>query len=309
MTAPSRLSKKDIVDKLVEQGFDIECLKVLKRPQLLALLKEDVVDSEDDDNIDAVAEKILENVEPETEELCETIVVCDNEEQETTPKESPPSMNDPEWTQYVLGKFTDDEIDGKNPRVEGLRRVAQELLGHISEEGCNLVAAPTIDNDMRACVKAWIVIDDGVRQCRFEALADANAANCQAEFGYYPTAMADTRAKGRCFRNALNLKRVLAAEEINPALSMQKDDNDNDAIDPSQSTAIRIMCNRLSISIPKIIEFMKIDGAKDDDNNVDISKLTRGQAKTVLHKLNVYSNTSQKDGLEIPQEIKETDSE
>jgi len=123
-----------------------------------------------------------------------------------------PDRCDKEWTQYVLGKFLDDELDGENPRVDGLRRVAQDVIGTIVEEGCDLVACPTVENGMRACVKAWVVFENGQR---FEALADASPVNITGEeYVIYLTAMADTRAKGRCLRNALGLKRVVAAEEV-----------------------------------------------------------------------------------------------
>jgi hypothetical protein len=123
-------------------------------------------------------------------------------------------MSDPGWTAYVIGKLVSDELEGQNPRVEGLRRVAEELLGEIMEEGYDLVSPPTAENDNRACVKAWVIFDTDAGRKRFEGLADVSLLNCDENFAKFPTSTVESRAKGRCFWAALHLKRVIAAEDV-----------------------------------------------------------------------------------------------
>ncbi len=136
---------------------------------------------------------------------------------------------------------------------------------------------------MRACVKAWVIFNCGSEQRRYEALADAYPGNCSVDYGIYLTAMADTRAKGRCFRNALKLKRVVAAEEVDPmTLPVDKEDYTN-PIDVSQLTAIKVVSERINVSISKLLLYMNLEE--------DPSKIKKGEAKKVLQKLNEMNLT------------------
>jgi hypothetical protein len=45
-------------------------------------------------------------------------------------EEQPPKPTDIGWTDYVLGQMDEDkEIDKGNPRTDGLRRIAEKLMG------------------------------------------------------------------------------------------------------------------------------------------------------------------------------------
>ena len=46
-----------------------------------------------------------------------------------------PAMTDPEWNDYVMSMFTDKEMYNGNPLVNGLRRVAEVVLGPIVYSG------------------------------------------------------------------------------------------------------------------------------------------------------------------------------
>lgn len=293
MTAPSRLSKEALIKKLIDEGYPGENLHALKRPQLIDLIKED---QQTEEQKGEIAVQVLEEIEKVTKP--DPIDESDEDQCDQTKPEISP--NSPDWTQYILGKFADDELEGKNPRVEGLRRVAEEVVGELIEEGCDLVAAPTVDNEMRVCVKCWVVFDVGGTLKRFEALADAYPGNCTSIFGAYLTAMADTRGKGRCFRNALKLRQVVAAEEIDPVVAASQTGDDQQPIDPSQSTAIRVVAKRLGASIQKCLDAMDVKYELNNDGVLNLASLTKGDAKKVLGQLNGYSSSN--DG--IPNELK-----
>ena len=242
---PTRLNKQELYETLSNLGYSAEQLqddqnKPLKRPALLEML----VDHQQGEEGLSVLPDAEENDEVGIEIGQDT--KCDQDESKsedvtTTLEEfEDPSPNDPEWTQFVLGKFLDDEVEGKNPRVEGLRRVAGELVGEIIEEGCDLVAAPTEENRFRACVKAWGVFltKDGLQK-RFEALADAHSGNCSDDYMTYLVAMADTRAKGRMYRIALGLRRVVAAEEVSKTLASADDIKQGGAIHSGQISFVQ----------------------------------------------------------------------
>ena len=196
----------------------------------------------------------------------------------------PPKQSDPEWTQYVLGKFLPDEVDGKNPRVEGLRRVAGDFVGELIEEGCDLVAAPCEDNRFRACVKAWgVFLTDTGTTKRFEALADAHGDNCQEDYATYLVAMADTRAKGRVFRNALGLRRVVAAEEVSKTVALASEVQPGGPIHTGQISLIRMMSDRHGFNLVEVLDGLNIKHELNESTaDVNLKNITYEEALSTV---------------------------
>lgn len=294
----TRMSKQELRDALLAAGYTEEQLidddgKQMKRPALAEKLKDhqqgenslnnllDMKDNNSNDDDDDIGEIVISDA---TE-------IPNNSNTEYADKKSeeliPPTPNDPEWTQYVLGKFLEDEVDGQNPRVEGLRRVAGELVGELIEEGCDLVASPTTDNNFRACAKAWgIFLTPDGREKRFEALADAHSENCFEDFATYLVAMADTRAKGRMFRNALCLRRVVAAEEISKTVAMSADIQKGGTIHTSQISLIRLMADRHNFTISKILDDLGIQyELNENTGDVNLQSLAYEDAMVVAKEM------------------------
>lgn len=275
---PTRMSKPELKETLLSLGYTNEQLsddsgKCLKRPELLNKLNaheqgerglEVLADVKEEDNDLGV-------VVVQDEDDGDTGILIDVEE-----NNCPPTPSDPGWTQFVLGKFLEDEVDGKNPRVEGLRRVAGELVGELIEEGCDLIAPPTEENRFRACVKAWgvFITPDGIQK-RFEALADAHSDNCFEDYATYLVAMADTRAKGRMYRNALCLKRVVAAEEVSKTMGAAIDVQKGGAIHTSQISLIRMISDRHNFVISEVLDNLGIKYEMNESTgDVNLQSLT-----------------------------------
>lgn len=226
-------------------------------------------------------DKFMKNVEVEEEKL-ESIVLSGPEspdEEDEVPKEIP-DKTDKGWSQYVMSQFADDELDGLSPRLEGLRRVAELLLGCVIEERSELISSPTMENGERACAKCTLIFSSGKI---FEALADAYPGNCTKDFTIYPVAMADTRAKGRAYRAALGLKRVVAAEEI--GIVSGDEENINQSISVGQQTAIMLLSDRLGVSIKKLLEDNEIICVLNN-GFPDLKSITYSEALVVLNRLN-----------------------
>ncbi len=311
--SPSLMSKKDLKKELAGRGVSAENIPSfinLKKSDLLQILR--CYENDDFNKLDAKHKLIFIELvaagddgistlmglteEELTEAIAGDIVMFPDKvpepipepepEPEPEPDEGPKPDNveitpsSPAWAQYVLAKFEDEEMDGENPRLEGLRRVTELMVGEIIEEDCELVSSPTMENDMRACAKATVTVKchDTGQVKKFSSLADACRENCQQEFDRFPTAMADTRAKGRCFRTALKLRRVIAAEESGGDISLNESSYGSKNIQTGQVTAITIQSDRLKVSIPKLLAMLKLPS--------DPCALTRDQALVVIKNLN-----------------------
>ena len=285
------MKKKDMIELLVKSGRKRDEIVNLGTQQIRALAKEemcgkesikslqDVVPQQNEEDtildIGVSQENIPEQPDNTDDQSLKTNIPFDIKMQEPTPQ---PSSSSPSWTKYVLSQFQDDELEGENPRVEGLRRVADKLLNGILEEGCDLITSPSSDNGFRACAKAWVVFGNGQR---FESLADASPENCSQDFCMYPVAMADTRAKGRVYRAALMLKKVIAAEEKCGEIMLL---NNQQHIHSAQITAIRLLSDGLKLNPMDIAkEFCKKDFK-------DIKSLSYTEAQEVLKELNKRRN-------------------
>ena len=302
VTSPTKMKKKEIEQELLQLGYSEEDLtdsvgKKLKLPVLVEKLQDHRQGEEglsvlsevvDDGDVGVEVKQDAEEVKDEVDDVArrETFAASDDDEDLAIPC-APPKQSDPEWTQYVLGKFLPDEMDGKNPRVEGLRRVACDLVGELIEEGCDLVAAPCEDNRFRACVKAWGVFlkPDGTTRT-FEALADAHGDNCQEDYATYLVAMADTRAKGRVFRNALGLRRVVAAEEVSKTVALASDVQAGGSIHTGQISLIRMMSDRHGFNLAEIFEGLCIKHELDDNTaDVNLKKVVYEDALAVVKRM------------------------
>ena len=169
-----------------------------------------------------------------------------------------PSFNSPEWNDYVLSLFTNEELVDGNPTVDGLRRVTELVLGKIVSTRVDIIQSPTMSNGYCCVLKYKIKIiteDEEKNILSYEAAADCSASNCDARFAVFATAVAETRAEGRVLRKALRLRKVIAAEE---AAAVPHEDSLSDGkITPTQIKFIEVLCQRNDINIVKYLSAAK----------------------------------------------------
>jgi hypothetical protein len=203
--------------------------------------------------------------------------------QEGVSDETTPNITDVEWTEYVLSNLSDDEkIDG-NPTVDGLRRVTQRLVGPIVSSISRVIQTPSLDNEQRATVEHTIEVDTGRNVKTVSGCADVFSGNTDKMFAKFPVATAETRAEGRALRRLLNLRKVVAAEEIGGV-----DVVDDNELDPSNITSMQIRRmevvaeSKLDLSLAKFIaEEAKVKLLED---------ISYQDARTLLDKLSKYQN-------------------
>jgi len=218
-----------------------------------------------------------------------------------------PFPTDKEWSDYVLSKFTEDEMFNGSPTVDGLRRVAELLLGEIIRQDTQVIQSPS-QPDNRATVVHTIdflldVNDKGVISCKsFSGAADSYWGNTDKVFNKYPVAMAETRAECRALRRALKLKTVSAEEiskiaEQEDALPTNEQNLETSKITNNQINFLEILVRNdqrgLDIDLQKFVQikYPKINNIKE---------LLHSQSLILQKELSEL----QQDKTKIPDEIK-----
>jgi len=192
-------------------------------------------------------------------------------EVDTTPKNQvladAPERLSPEWNDYVLSLFSDDEKFNGRPKAHGLRRVAQLLCGRIVSSIPAQVFPPT--EKFVAAATVWRVeFENGDV---FGDVADCNVYNTDEAFVAYALATSATRAEARALRKALNLS-TAAAEEMTEkdttaivrAVEASKPSTgeieDKDRMTDAQANLIRIKCKQIDVDPVKFFkDVMKVN--------------------------------------------------
>lgn len=277
----SEIRKRLVIAGLSQEDADNIKGKKALLAKLLEMTGVEVIDELDDVNLDNAE---LENDEPITNEVI-------------------PSYNSPEWETYVLSQFKESELDGKHPKVNGLRRVAELLLGPIVFSGPSVVFPATDQqySGRASCVfqltfSPWLNgLDNTARQ--FSAAADSYAGNTDDKYSIFPLAIAETRAEARALRRALKLN-VVASDELTDKVAQQPqaevskeiDWQPSEPVGSSQITILNTLCDRLNIDLDKFIN----SGEKKYNN---IKEITKETALKMIQRLNEYQSAEK---IEVP---------
>jgi len=200
--ATGKVTAEDIRVELVELGLTREQADAIKGKANLSA-KRDGLTKQDEDLPD-LDEAQIDIVEDEVQKT-DTIDII--------------SIDDPKWNDFVLSQLTTEEKVKDNPTVDGLRRVAQQLIGPIINMHTHIVQAPTPENEKRATVTVYLKFNVQSPHCKYygniEVMGSADSywGNTDKIYRNHPTAVAETRAEGRALRRILRLRKVIAAEE------------------------------------------------------------------------------------------------
>jgi hypothetical protein len=223
-----------------------------------------------------------------------------NTQEQTELDTKKPTINSPEWTDYVLSLLMEDEKISDNPTTDGLRRIFEIALDcKLLSSTSSVVQTPSPDNEKRATVIHSLTYhinnvpnDCGLNLLTVDGSADVYWGNCDKIYRNHPVAVAETRAEGRALRRALRLKKVVAAEEI------AKEVEDVDGISVTKITNnqinfIDVLAKRLDINIKKLLELMSIE-------EPNVHAISHENAISIVQKLSEY----QQNITQIPDLIK-----
>ena len=215
--------------------------------------------------------------------------------------EDAPSMLSPEWHEYAMDLFEEDEMMNGHPLVTGLRRVSELVLGPMSFSGPTWVK-PTERDDHHGSASVIFTVEFA-SGLKCSEVADSWEGNTDDMFCAFAVAIASTRAEARALRKVLKIKGV-AAEELTKKdtakivrdLSKQTnstsgDYNDQGRMSDAQYNFIDVKCKQLNVNGSKFFkEVFNVDQAR---------KISKKIASDIIDRLNDY----QRDKGSIPESL------
>ena len=223
---------------------------------------------------------------PKKSESTQTQATCSTNVESTTDlTNKKPTINDIEWTDYVLSLLSDDEKINGNPTTDGLRRIFEVALNcNITESISEVIQTPDISNEKRATVVHSLTFvlndccdDSGIKYRSVSGAADVYWGNCDKIYRNHPVAVAETRAEGRALKRGLKLRKVVAAEEIAKDIEDHPDYDTVTKITNNQLNFIDVLGKRLDINITKMLSKLDYDTKNiyniEHDDAIKISQL------------------------------------
>jgi hypothetical protein len=219
-----------------------------------------------------------------------SIIVNDKENDKVTP-----DRRDERWSKYVLSFLTKDEWGDeqkKFPRTDALPRLIERFIGPILKSVSTIAVEPTSDNNLKVICEHNLIVQDDTYQIVREvtSIGEASELKLISPYNLYPAAIASTRAKGRSYKDVLQLKNVITAEEVDGSID---ESEDSEGITSGQQVGIKNLCSRLNINMDKYIR-------TSWGTYNDIRELSKKFAQEKLAELNKF----QQNILEIPTEFK-----
>jgi len=151
--------------------------------------------------------------------------------------ENKPTRLDAGWTEFIMEDLEDSELYDGIPSAAGLRRMVEKHISPIVNIEVDIT--PIVGQFLTVAAICKTTLENG--EC-YSACSDANLWSAGEVFKNKLTALADTRAKSKCFREILRINNVLSLEEIN-----NTEDPDSDTlVTTTQVMALKKSCERIN---------------------------------------------------------------
>ena len=248
----------------------------------------------------------------EVEDL-ETVVDIEEETVSETPfskDDDTPDYLDLEWSDYVLSLLDDTEKFEKRPRVTGLRRICEKILGPVVYSKGHLISESFEYNEIDGQPRPKAVVNYelhihfwGETMPRvFFGMAESNPLNSDDFSLPFPVACTESRAEGRAYKKAPKLTCLTAdeipqknmAEAISNVMGTTGFDDSGKKITKTQIRVLNNKCKACDIDVIKFINCNDKYGPYDV-----LASVEKDVASLMLDKLNKFEN----DKTLIPKEI------
>lgn len=203
-----------------------------------------------------------------------------------TEYEEAPSITDYKWTDYVLSQLEESEMWLGIPRVDGLRRLVEKLVSHITATESRVQAIVSEYPYLIVTVKVFL--NNG---SFYEASADAHSTSVTREYANRLTAVAENRALSRAYRMILRLGNIISDADVS---SMQ----DLSQQEPITKTQIDLITKILAdercskINLSKLLEHILGTPKR-------LADLKFSEGSKIIEALGNYKNNR----VDIPKEI------
>ena len=304
------VSVKDIRKELMSLGVDDEgVLSQSKKPlvELLVKTKKEgwVAQETNDYSLPDEEDDILFDTDEEPLDNILDAVDTKSLEESESQGLSRPNFNSEKWSEWVISQFTDDELENGAPTCDGLRRVAEDVLGPIEKVEIIKNDTPNVNNKGNATVVVGVTISPVILEGHprhgsyiyVEDLADANKLNTPEEIFKHPSATAGTRAESRVYRKMLRLRKVLTAEELaSNESTLEEEWSPSTPITEQQITVIDMLCKRTNMNVSDFINC-------GDSKYVCVEQVSEQSAQKMLQ----YLNRIQRKDADRPDDVGEYD--
>lgn len=214
-----------------------------------------------------------------------------------------PKYGSPEWQEFIMELFREDELFDGCPKSNALRRVAQEVLGPVVRAGTKYTDV-VVQGDVRAVTVSYEVeiawqLEFGVSSVNldypmptriFGGVADC-IENPQCTFSRHPAAFAETKAMGRAYKTALCLDTVTSEEKrsgYDNSYPEQKSPTDNSKISDQMLKMINVKLSTCKVNLKDIIAENPDLFTTKVSSQGDLHKLSQHEAKELFKLLNSH---------------------
>jgi hypothetical protein len=297
------MKKEQLIDLITNTFKYDKDISGMKRAELILLAK-------DLEGVTSIKEAQPEEVTLPAGFVRDEEVLVPTVNSETPAPVAVPDITSPEWTDFIMSLFTEDElVDGKYPSCDALRRVFEKIIGVIVSTDMQVIQPPDNNNGGRATVKctlefapyAWMGTRVGTK--KVSDVADCYYGNTLAPYCKHAAATAATMAEGRCLRKAMMIRTLTREEMQTPkgeeAKAVEQIENDGTPATDNQKHILTRMCQRSQIDIEKFLADQKVEA-----KNLDT--LTQQEAQHLLRVLNNYQRSVIQGGTLVPDGIKST---
>jgi hypothetical protein len=191
----------------------------------------------------------------------------------------PPSYMDPEWTDYVISQLDESEFWEGVPKLDGLRRLVEKLISPIVRVVVDI--KPVISTNIAIIATATVLLRNGEE---FSAASDATPSSAPEGFRNRLTALADSRAKSKVYREILRLKNISTTEEVNQSI----DTDEHELIVGSQTILINNLMKDIKTVHNKTISLSKLIKQLFPMQSGDINTLKYSEAGKIVQKLSNF---------------------
>jgi len=282
---------ENVIKELVKMGEDEKALVNLvseDRENVVRALYEELTSDKNKEAEEAIA-ALTEMEQSTSVEVFESSEDMIEEEEDISAIQAEPSTISE--AEDIMALFNQEELEGDNPNVAGLRRVSRLVIGPVVDQDVQIV--PIVMgryNGISAVMK--ISFSSNNENFGTGTLTFSDAGDCIPEynadstkFGRYATALAVTRAEARILRKALGLANIAAEEATDlPAVKLDGEGQDNSLISDQQKKLINKLAEKKNV---KIEEFMAAHGF----DKTDIDLITKDEAILLIKKLNEKKET------------------